>query len=43
MSVVSVRDGLAEPDSGSTVTSKGAVYWGLDMANGSEKGISLWK
>lgn len=43
VSTVSVRGGLAEPDSGSTVTHKRAVCWGLDEANASENGVSLWK
>ena len=34
--MIPVRDGLAQPYSGSTVTSKGAIRRGLDKANGSE-------
>jgi len=38
--MIFVRDGLAQPYFGSTVTSKGAIRWRLDKANGSE-GVKL--
>lgn len=34
--MILVRDGLAQPHSGSTVTNKGAIRWGLHKASGSD-------
>lgn len=42
MNMVSVRDGLAEPGSGSTLR-EGVVHWGLDKTSGSENGVREWK